>query len=254
MTSSQAIIYEQRNEPQRVEGMELMKNLKITRGSTVLDLGCGTGGLTKELAELVGAEGKVVGIDPDEDRLKIAREKYSASNIEYLQADCETFPVGQYDIVYCNEVIHWIEDKSNLCRRVYDNLRPGGLFGFTTMDGRPPLPQIGWKVFSKVLGPDFMPRFLTKVMTFLTADEYHELARGIGFEPKYVTVRLDKDTKWSKLDHYIDTMHGWLSGGFDASKFDAETLQKLKKEFGDGPVEYDEPLRNLHIILSKPSF
>ena len=60
-------------------------------GSSVLDLGCGTGYLTKVLSERIGPEGKVVAVDPDGERLKIARENYSSSNIEYIQADDKTF-------------------------------------------------------------------------------------------------------------------------------------------------------------------
>ena len=44
------------------------------------------------LSERVGQEGKVVAVDLDGERLKIARERYSASNIEYIEADDKTFP------------------------------------------------------------------------------------------------------------------------------------------------------------------
>ena len=70
--------------------------LFLRKGSTVLDLGCGTGYLTKLLSERVGPEGKVVAVDPDGERLKIAREKHSATNIDYIQADDQTFPSGQH--------------------------------------------------------------------------------------------------------------------------------------------------------------
>ena len=100
-SASQASSYERGNDIQRLEGIHMIENLGTKKGSTILDLGCGTGGLTRELAQLVGAEGKVVGVDRDEERLKIAREKYSYSNIEFLKADDKTFPTGQYDIVFC---------------------------------------------------------------------------------------------------------------------------------------------------------
>ena len=75
--------------------------LTIQSSSTVLDY------LTKVLSERVGPEGKVVAVDPDGERLKIAREKYSASNIEYIQGDDKTFPPGQYDSIsysYCDSM------------------------------------------------------------------------------------------------------------------------------------------------------
>ena len=254
MASSQAIIYEQRNESQRVEGMELMKNLEIKRGSTVLDLGCGTGDLTKELAELVGAEGKVVGVDPDEERLKIAREKYSASNIEYLQADSETFPVGQYDIVFSNYVMHWIKDKEGLFRRVYDNLRPGGVFAVVTFDSGPPLTEIGNKFFDEFIGPEGVKKFLFEDTVCLTADEYKKLAQATGFELNSTTIR-SMEQRWANVDVYIDYMYGSTGGWFNPSTWDQEVLQKMKMEYGDGPVITlpEHPKRNLHAILVKPA-
>ena len=58
----------------------------------------------KVLAEKVGTEGKVVAVDPDGERLQVAREKYSTSNIEYVRANDKTFPVTSlYDLVFCND-------------------------------------------------------------------------------------------------------------------------------------------------------
>ena len=58
--------------------------LALHKGSHILDLGCGVGNITMELAKKVRPEGKVVAVesvDPDEERLKIARMRYSTSNI-----------------------------------------------------------------------------------------------------------------------------------------------------------------------------
>ena len=117
-TMSEAMSYERKSEGQRGVGIELIDQTSTERGATVFDLGCGTGYLTKVLSERVGSEGKVVAVDPDGERLKIAREKYSAQNIKYVQADDKTFLLGQYDIIFCNTVIHWIHDKEALYKRV----------------------------------------------------------------------------------------------------------------------------------------
>ena len=51
------------------------KMLKTERGESILDLGCGTGRLTMQLASLVGDSGRVVGVDPDSCRIAVANEQ-----------------------------------------------------------------------------------------------------------------------------------------------------------------------------------
>ena len=112
--TTQATSYQNGSKSQQSVGLRMIEMLNVEKGATVLDLGCGTGYLTKVLSERVGAEGKVVAVDPDGERLKIAREKHSARNIEYIQADDKTFPSGQYDVIFSNIVIHWIRQKGSL--------------------------------------------------------------------------------------------------------------------------------------------
>ena len=192
-------------------------------------------------------------VDPDEDRLKIAREKYSASNIEYLQADSETFPAGQYDIVYCNYVIHWIKDKEGLFKRVCDNLRPGGVFAFVTFDSGPPGTEIGRKLFIEFVGLEVAKRWLDEVVVCLTADEYKKLALAAGFELKLMTVKT-KELTWANVDAFIDYLHASTGGWFDPSKWDQDKFQKIKKEHGEGPVvtSPENPQKCVHAIVAKP--
>lgn len=248
---SQAASYECGSESQRGAGINLIAKLNIQMGNTLVDLGCETGSLAKVLSEKVGPHGKVVAVDPDGERLELAREKHSASNIEYVQGDDRTFPSGQYDFIFCNATIHWISDKEGLFKRAYDNLRPGGQFAFTTPDGPLAIPDIGRRVFDELLGPEFLHRMQNEVKVYLTADEYKSLAVTTGFEQTSVTIE-NLYPKWRDLDHYIDSMYGWFGGEFVPSQLDGEGLQKLKEEFGDGPVLQREPIRKIEAILTKP--
>ena len=91
---------------ERDDGMKLINIAAPREGSKVLDTGCGTGYLSKVIADLVRAKGKVVGIDPETERLRLAKEKCSASNIEYLERSAEDIPGGGYDLVFSNHVLH----------------------------------------------------------------------------------------------------------------------------------------------------
>ena len=221
---SQAVSYEHGSSAQKKVGAELIGKLDIKKGAIVLDLGCGTGYLTKVLSERVGPEGKVVAVDPDRERLKIAREKYSASNIEYIQADDKTFPPGEYDLIFSNIVIHWMSDKESLLKRVHETLHPQGCFAFTTSDGIYPVPNIGVKLFDVLIRPGFLEQALQTKMSFLTESEYKSLAFKTGFKQVAMTTMPDY-LMWRHLDDYIDSMNGWFQGEFDPSQFDQEALQ-----------------------------
>ena len=99
-------------------------------GDTILDLGCGTGELSAYLAELVGPEGKVVGVDPDKKRLQLAQQSYGhIKNLSFTEGSHSQFPdIGSdtCDIVFSNYVIQWIPDKDNAFKNIYSSLKSGG--------------------------------------------------------------------------------------------------------------------------------
>ena len=246
----QASAYQQRSEGQTSAGMDLINMLSLKKGSKVLDLGCGIGNITKLLSDKVGLEGKVVAVDPDGERLKIAREKYSASNIEYIQADDKTFPEDQYDVIFANAVVHWIHDKEGLHKRVYNNLCPGGCFAFTTPDGFFPIPAIGEKLFDELVRPNFLHEMFCEKMILLKEHEYRKLALAAGFN-NILTSFTDVYLDWENVDSYIEAMYGWFQGEFNPVEFDKCKLKKLKEEIGDGPVRLEEPHRRLYAIFTK---
>jgi ubiquinone/menaquinone biosynthesis C-methylase UbiE len=248
--TTQAASYEAGSEIQQGIGIKMINMLNVEKGATVLDLGCGTGYLTKVLSERVGPEGKVVAVDPDGERLKIARENHSAGNIQYIQADDKTFPPGQYDLIFCNIVIHWIKDKKAVLKQIYKNLCVGGCFAFTTANGYLPIPEIGTALFNQLVGPHFLDWMTNEKMIFWNASEYIREATDTGFRQMSLSL-IPHYPKWKNLDDYIDSMYGWFQGEFDPRKFDPETLLKIKKEYGNGPVAQLEPINILHTIVTK---
>ena len=251
--TTQAASYQNGSKTQQGIGIRMIDMLNVEKGATVLDLGCGTGYLTKVLSERVGPEGKVVAVDPDGERLKIARENYSAQNIEYIQADDKTFPPGQYDLIVSNLVIHWISDKKAVLKHVYQNLRPGGCFAFTTTNGIYPIPVIGKTLFNKLVGPNFIDWMMKDKMMFLKESEYNSLASEVKFSQMSTTILPDYP-KWRNLDDYIISMHGWFHGEFDPTEFDQEALQEIKKEYGNGPVTQSESIDILYAIFTKQMY
>ncbi|AMU54881.1 class I SAM-dependent methyltransferase [Mycobacteroides abscessus] len=90
----------------------------------VLDVGCGIGMLTRELAPLAQ---RVVGIDTHEPSLHIARAETSASNVEYVRGSFleHPFPAESFDLIAAVAALHHMDIEQGL-RRMSDLLKPGG--------------------------------------------------------------------------------------------------------------------------------
>ena len=98
-------------------------------GMSVLELGCGTGYFTRELA-CSGAD--VVAIDVSPELLEIARANYSAPNIRYeIQNAYElSYPDAVFDSVVGSSILHHLEIEEAI-REIYRVLKPGGTIYFT---------------------------------------------------------------------------------------------------------------------------
>ncbi|WP_340366741.1 methyltransferase domain-containing protein [Marinobacter azerbaijanicus] len=107
-------------------------------GCQILDLGCGTGWFTGQLAGIAGGAGNsVTGADLSQGMLDYARA-VAAPDIRWLVADAESLPLedNSLDVIFSNLMIQWCNGSAGVlaeCRRV---LRPGGqLFISTLLEG-----------------------------------------------------------------------------------------------------------------------
>lgn len=92
---------------------------RIWRGSeTVMDAGCGTGRLTKLLAQKVPA-GTVYAVDIDHNMIEVAaRNLKDAGNVKFIESDISTASLPtKVDVIFSNAAIHWILDH----RKLFEN-------------------------------------------------------------------------------------------------------------------------------------
>jgi SAM-dependent methyltransferase len=103
----------------------------IGRGDTVLDVGAGSGTDTLIASLLVGAEGKVCGLDMTPAMLEKQRRnilELGASNVHPLSGNAEEIPLpdGCVDVVTSNGVLNLVPDKPRAFREIARALKPGG--------------------------------------------------------------------------------------------------------------------------------
>jgi SAM-dependent methyltransferase len=128
VTDDAAVIYEQSFVPALFAGaaVVLADAAGIGRGERVLDVGCGTGAMTREAARRAGAEGRVVGLDLNPRMLAVAERV--APEIEWRQGDAGNLPFedAAFDVVASQFALMFCPDPACALREMWRVLAPGG--------------------------------------------------------------------------------------------------------------------------------
>ncbi|MBI5155299.1 methyltransferase domain-containing protein [Candidatus Poribacteria bacterium] len=104
---------------------DLLAMVRPRSGMRVVDLGCGTGELTAQLHETLGAAG-TLGLDNSPAMLEKAAP-FRKPGLSFQLADIGEFATrGEYDLVFSNAALQWLDDHKALFARVADALAPGG--------------------------------------------------------------------------------------------------------------------------------
>ncbi len=108
---------------------ELLAGLHLQGAEAVLDIGCGDGKVSKEIADRL-PHGYVIGIDRSEDMIKFARKRYperAFRNLIFRRMDVRELDFeDQFDIAFSNAALHWIVDHLSLLERVEKALKQNG--------------------------------------------------------------------------------------------------------------------------------
>lgn len=104
-------------------------------GERVLDIGCGCGQTSLELAQRVGPTGQVLGVDISEPMLEVARRRggeAGMANVSFLAADAQThaFPAGGFDLAFSRFGVMFFDDPTAAFSNVAAALRPDGRLAF----------------------------------------------------------------------------------------------------------------------------
>lgn len=123
-TTWNATLYEDQHAFVWQYGASLIDLLAPQPGESILDLGCGTGQLTEQIAKTGAA---VHGIDADAAMIVKAQQNYP--DLHFAQADARNFQVDPLvDAVFSNAVLHWVKEADAAIQCIYQALKPGGRF------------------------------------------------------------------------------------------------------------------------------
>jgi SAM-dependent methyltransferase len=116
-------------------GRRAMERANIRAGQRILDVGCGSGETTLDLARRVGKSGSVMGVDISHLLLERARDlaaRSSLANVQFEQGDAQTFQFDRqsFDVVFSRFGIMFFDDPEAAFGNLRSALRPGGLLTF----------------------------------------------------------------------------------------------------------------------------
>ncbi|MEP6882690.1 MAG: methyltransferase domain-containing protein [Dokdonella sp.] len=110
---------------------QLLRCARIEQGMHVLDIGCGSGELTRAIADLVGLSGNVVGLDGSAVALSAAEaatDTTKYTNIVYVHCDLQSLPhqLGVFDVVVGRRVLMYVAKPEGVIAALISKLKPGG--------------------------------------------------------------------------------------------------------------------------------
>lgn len=206
-------------------GNSVMELIDADKGSSVLDLGCGNGALTKALQE----KGYVVkGLDASNELLSVARKNYPA--IEFVQGDAAAFTLSEpIDVVFSNAVFHWInrERQQGMLKCVHNALKRNGqfVFEFGGYGNNQRIHSALATIFSEYGHCYEMPFY------FPTISEYTSLLENTGFRVKYA-VLFDRPTELKGENGMKDWINMFVKTPFSIIKTEQEKKTILDKAVG----------------------
>lgn len=106
--------YKKASKHQKEWGNSLISELSLSGNEEILDLGCGDGGLTEQLAQLV-PNGRILGIDASAGMIDTAQKRVK-SNLAFMQMDINTLDFeNRFDVIFSNAALHWVNGHG-ICR------------------------------------------------------------------------------------------------------------------------------------------
>ena len=190
MTEWDAVGYSRISSLQAAMAQEVLALLELNGSERVLDVGCGDGRVTAEIASRV-PRGSVVGVDPSHDMIEFAEKRFTLPtangvllrNLRFEVADARClFFDNEFDLAVSFNALHWIPDQDAALRSIWSTLVLGGRaqFRLVTAGARQSLESV---VEETRTAPEWIAYFKSFKDPYLrlTPDEYVAVAERNGF-------------------------------------------------------------------------
>jgi trans-aconitate 2-methyltransferase len=153
----------------------------VTGSERVLDVGCGDGRITAEIARRV-PQGGVIGVDASRNMIELASQK-RGPNLRFEVADARSLPFShEFDLVVSFNALHWIHEQDLALASIHKSLKPGGTahLRLVPMGARKSIETVLEETRNSPTWSRYFYDFGDPYLR-LTPEEYCSLARKSGF-------------------------------------------------------------------------
>jgi ubiquinone/menaquinone biosynthesis C-methylase UbiE len=190
------------------------KNLTplLKQGMKVLDVGCGTGSISKDIANIVGEKGKVTGIDNTETFILSGKKSYqNVTNLELIHVDLFDFnPEEKFDLIVSARTLQWLSNPKEALIKMKSLLKANGQisildYDHTNLDWNPSPPesmQEFYNIFLKWRQDAGMNNRIAEDLPALLEEVGFHSVEKINSDEFYTKERADYKSKigiWSKV-------------------------------------------------------
>ena len=216
-------------------GREVIQLLAPQPGERILDVGCGTGQLTRAIAD---AGATVVGVDHSPEMIADARRNYPG--LEFDVADAAALPYTEaFDAVFSNAALHWVRDAEGAIAGVRRALKPGGRF-VAEFGGQGNVEGLVRAVYGALRELGFAEPQRLNPWYFPSVGEYATLLERYGLEVGYASL-FDRPTPLERgaggLEKWIEMFCGPFVKAVNAS--DRERFVELVRRYAGPDLEKD---------------
>ena len=128
--------YDRHSAVQNRSALRLIDKAKPGGISSILDIGCGTGGYTKLLRKKFH-DARIVAVDISPEMIDIAKKKLHGRDIEFIVEDAEKIDFNEgFDLISSNSSFQWFENLEHALSKYRDMLREKGIISFSTFGPR----------------------------------------------------------------------------------------------------------------------
>lgn len=184
MTEWNASLYAHIAALQQAMAAEALALLKLTGSERVLDMGCGDGKVTAEIAARVSG-GSVVGVDASGEMVTFARKHFGdRGNLRFATCDIRRLPFREeFDLIVSFNALHWIPDQENALLALRSAMKPSGRAQLRLVpDGERKSLEMVLEDTRKT--PRWAPFFagFRDPYLHLTSEQYAQLAERLGLD------------------------------------------------------------------------